>query len=587
MEFYLMREDFKYCWGNARHYTQEQGLQSLAVYSVRNSFAALQAVVSSGGPMVVSVTGTTALPTHRPAPILRVAVTGDGPVQDASVRLIGLADDDDGTYKADLLLEQEAIFVDGRAQPVWIEIPIPADCAPGEYHGQVALYKSEMFGAETQVGCLPFSVTVRSVTLPNPENYSFYLDLWQHTCNIARKSDVRYFSDAHFEVLERYVRSLAALGQKAITVVVSDAPWSGQGCIATQNYPSDLYEYSMVGVQKTAAGFEYDFSAMDRYIELCLQYGIQEEIEVFGLTGIWTFPEHGLGKPAADYPEAMRVRVLEDGKYRYMDKAAELEAYVRALEAHFAQKGWLERVRVAADEPADTEAYRATLTHLARIAPGFRIKAATNRVEFIEQFAQQVTDFVPTLPDFAQKTEYFDSIRDTLQGRVAYYVCCKPKLPNTFLSSPLAEARLTPILAAWLRLDGFLRWNYTVWPERPREQLHYRSGFWSSGDTNFVYPGYNGAPLLSLRYKLLLRGIQDFELLQMVHATCPDSQAIVEQYFSSLIRATHIREFYRYDKNGVCIGENFAGDLYSVCGADYEAASDRLAQAVERAVRQV
>lgn len=43
----------------------------------------------------------------------------------------------------------------------------------------------------------------------------FELDLWQHNANIARMHEVERYSDEHMAVLEHYVQSLAALGQKA------------------------------------------------------------------------------------------------------------------------------------------------------------------------------------------------------------------------------------------------------------------------------------------------------------------------------------------------------------------------------------
>lgn len=95
-------------------------------------------------------------------------------------------------------------------------------------------------------------------------------------------------------------------------------------------------------------------------------------------------------------------------------------------------------------------------------------------------------------------------------SKIYYYVCGGPKFPNTFILSNLLECRLVPILAKHLGIDGFLRWNYTVWPKDPRRELHY---MFHSGDLNFVYPSRGGDVLYSLRYFALKSGIVDFELL--------------------------------------------------------------------------
>jgi len=318
-----------------------------------------------------------------------------------SLHVVGFIDDDDGTLKSDILLKNETVHVGkGEIQPVWVEIEIPTDADAGVYQGEVQILSHSMFEDEKVVGGLKFELDVKNVTMPAPGEYSFHLDLWQHLSNIARKHEVYLWSDEHFAVIEEYVKSLAALGQKAVTVIASEIPWSGQGCTLTKDYPPDLFEYSMIRVEKDRSGlFHYDYSVMERYIKLCFQYGIDREIEVFGLTNIWVIPEEGFGAVAHDYPDAIRIRYLDrsDGCYKYMKSGVEIKEYIRALEQYFIQKGWIDRVLIVADEPADVSLYRQRLDLLKELAPSFRFKTAINHVEFIDAFKDEVQDFVPAL----------------------------------------------------------------------------------------------------------------------------------------------------------------------------------------------
>ena len=89
--------------------------------------------------------------------------------------------------------------------------------------------------------------------------------------NIARKYDLDLWSDEHFAVMENYISSLADLGQKALTVIVSEIPWSGQSSSYDRIDPANLFEYNIVKVQKTKNGdWSYDFDALNRYVELGL-----------------------------------------------------------------------------------------------------------------------------------------------------------------------------------------------------------------------------------------------------------------------------------------------------------------------------
>lgn len=416
---------------------------------------------------------------------------------------------------ADLLDPADAKeFNADQVSMVYVRIPVSEHVSPGEYTGTVRLYSSRLFEQEVLLGEMNITLKVFPYVLPAPDKGKFFLDLWQHNSNIARKADVKLWSDEHFAVLDRYLASLGALGQRSLTLVVSEIPWGGQGCHQVPYYKGNLYEYSIIPVTKRADGtFLYDFTLMQRYIDLGKKHGIREEISLYGLTGIWG---EGIGKPAENYPDALRVRYYDEASdtYRYMTEADQIDSYIRAIADYFVKTGQIQQVRVSADEPSDTEAFRASIEHVRKIAPVFHFKTAINHAEFVEEFREQISDFVPHLPILSHQLDRFHTYQKQMpQKRFLWYVCCGPDHPNTFLCSPLTESYLIGVLTSYFRLDGFLRWNYTVWPDDPRHDLRFRVG-WPTGDVNFVYPANNGSPLLSLRYYALRRAIQLYELLE-------------------------------------------------------------------------
>ena len=552
--------------------------EELRLIGLKNSRVSFQLLLQSDEEFLLTTTANPVFDKRGPITILRteVSLAGFEPQQ----YLVGIMEDDDSCLRADLLLHQETILVPAwRKQAVWVEVKLPEDAPCGEYKGRVRVYGHKMFADEILVEELSFTLQIRSVSLPKPSLRKFYLDLWQHCSNIARKHEVVLWSEEHFQILEGYVQSLAELGQKAVTVIASEIPWSGQRSFQDREADADLYEYSMVRIRKDKEGnFHYDFSAMDRYIQLCFKHGIDQEIEVFGLCNIW------LGKEACflanpDFLDDIRLRYLDEatGTYKFVQESDQVKAYIQALEAHFREKGLLDKVRVVADEPADSELYLERLAWLREAAPGFLYKAAINHIEMLELAPPKLVDFVPQFPFLCTYAQRLPQLREKIQGRFLYYVCCGPKRPNTFLCSPLAEARLIPILAAYMGLDGFLRWNYTVWPDRPREKIVYRPGSWPAGDTNFVYPAWSGKPILTLRYKALDRGIEDFELLQLVKEKCAAWQEIHEEYFKIILKEPKL-ELHHPEHN------KEAYELYSLMEADYERARLLLIEALEKEV---
>lgn len=486
----------------------------------RNDSAAFQLILSSDNPYSVSVDNSEwfsngARPQYRrPHERLRVAVESPFAVQ---MHIEEFVNDDNGVRIADVLLNS-SVRDSAPSIPtaVWVEANVPKDAKAGEYTITVRVYSSLYAEDERLVFEEKLPLFVYKALVPDSRSWSFYLDLWQHVSNVARHYDVPLFSDGHFAVLENVVRSLAALGQKSITVCVSEIPWSGQGCFEQVIHGGNMFEYSIVGIRKSLDGrYVYDYSKMQRYIDLCTSYGISGDIEVFGLVNLWV--KDGLGQPKVDYIEPIRLRYFDeaDGRLKYVSERCVVEDYIRSLERYFTDTNQLSRVRIAADEPGDMEKYRSSIETFRSIAPSFRFKTAINHAEFIEEFGDVIDDFVPYLYCVCQK---YDILKDYQKRfadkRFLWYVCCGEGRPNTQYRQHLTESRMIGPMNRYLGFDGFLRWSYCIWPEDPRYDARY--SLFEAGDTHLVYPAYNGDVLLSLRYKNMLRGIVDHELLKML-----------------------------------------------------------------------
>lgn len=510
---------------------------------------------------------------HGPHDRLRVAVDAPFPVE---LQLEEFTTDDDCIEKADLLLTQDVReSAGGMPSAVWAEIQVPEDAPAGDYTVTVRLFSALYGEDETLVDTQTVPLHVSSFVMPHYRDWKFHLDLWQHASNIARKHDVRLWSDEHFEILRSYARSLAQLGQKSITVCASNIPWSGQSCFMEWEFKGNLFEYSMIPVTRKKDGtFFYDYSRMQKYIDICTEEGITGDIEIFGLVNVWRKPELRCAPFCPDYVEDPCIRYLDeaDGCMKYVRDTEVLKDYVRSLEAYFIRTNQISRVRIAADEPGNIEKYRASLAVLQELAPNFRCKCAINHAEFIEEFHDRIDDFVPyircTVVEYPRLMRYR---REYPNKKFLWYVCCGGASPNTFLRTPPIENRMVGILTSVLRLDGFLRWNYAIWPDDPRKDIRYSA--FEAGDTNFVYPGRNGQVMLSLRYKNLQRGVADHELLEALRAKKGD--AAVDQVLKTVMRTDDINDFWHEP------GLKPSEELFSLDWADFNALKSELLAQLE------
>ena len=318
----------------------------------------------------------------------------------------------------------------------------------------------------------------------------------------------------------------------------------------------------------------YDYSVMQRYIDLFARAGISGEIEVFGITGQWWNELLLKDPPCAEHPDPILLRAYDeaDGCYRYLEQREEIEDYIRSLESYFKQTGQIERVRISADEPADAAKYQQSLERLHQLAPSFRYKAAVNHAAFVGELGDKVEDFAPSYGcvcrEYAKLKEFQRELPD---HRFLWYVCCDPERPNSFLHNNLLDTRFLGTLNAFFGFDGLLRWSYTCWTEQPRHDIRYF--IWYAGDLCLVYPAANGELLLSLRWKSLKRGIEDYELLQRLRDR--GREDVVSQVFELLYHQPDATLFEQGEWRE--IHQNYSTDY-----ADYAKARELMLDALKQ-----
>lgn len=522
--------------------------------AARGETAAFQILLQPGRRMRVSVAEDPSFPGRLATERYRVTVSCDFAAQ---LYLERYLPDEEGVLRAELLTGEPAVEYDASVPgAVWVDIPIPLDAPSGSYPVTVCIFRASGPEGETPVFSQELTMTVHPYQMPQPAEYEMYLDLWQQNSNIARTYGTALWSDAHFAVLDRVVQSLAQLGQKSVTVLAGDCPWRGWACHLARSTPANLFEYSIVAITKRKDGvFTYDFSALERYIRLCERHGVCGDITVYGLTGIWKMP--GFVPPQADWPEGVMFRYLDeaDGCYRYLLTKEEILEYLRALFAWFRQVGLLDKVRVAADEPSDMEACLAAVALIRGVEPEVRFKMAINHAGILQTMAEEIHDCAASFPCTCSEHALLTACKQKHpEKRMLWYVCNIPwNAPNSLLHNSLLETRALGSMTMLFGFDGLLRWAYTCWPDNPRADIRYNEFTLPAGDVNFIYPAKDGGIDLSIRWKALKRGIEDYELLYRARSLC--GEAVVQQALKLVIHNQSFKSYMLDDKlaaNGIC-----------------------------------
>lgn len=526
MRAYIVPENYKASTQMMTEYPKE--LEYIQAY--KNSAAACQILLHDGLKNHFILGREFSIPDEIEIPMYRLEVQSDLPVKlQFEVYYIG----NQNIEFADKLIDQTAKTYSGdRFAPIYVEIPIDPETKAGTYPIEIILYRSKLTGKDEKVLTKSLNINVGDYCFPKDKTQKFNLDIWQQPSNLARTFQVPLWGEEHFRLLDEMAKSLAALGQKAITVIAGEIPWKGWFNYIVKDYPANLYEYSMIKVKKNKYGqIECDFSILDRYIDIMFKAGICQEINIFGLLGVWQPPFFPLVKDL-DHPEKLVIRYYDEVSETidFVQDKLDLQHYLKTVFAHFKSLGIWDKVRIISDEPKVHEIpiFKRSLAILKSIDPTLKIKVAFDKEEVLKALIEDV-DYPVT--SYYCTCNNYQELQQSHPGKTQYYICNYPDKPNTFLHSPLLETRLQGVLAHHFKTDGLLRWAYNCWPENARQDIRYNTSSLPIGDLCMVYPSYSGHILLSLRYKALLRGIEDFNLIEHASFVNPEKVLVLKEEF--------------------------------------------------------
>lgn len=369
-------------------------------------------------------------------------------------------------------------------QPLWINVWVPRDAAPGSYSAKMTVRGKGMDDMT-----LDMRIDVTERVLPEPRDWHLDLDLWQNPYAVARYHGVPLWSREHFDAMLPIMKMLASIGQGSITASIMHKPWNGQ----TQ----DHYDSMVTRIKRIDGTWHYDYAVFDKYVEFMMK-----EAGIDRLISCYTMIPWAL---SFDYYDEATNRVqfidAKPGDSLYRDYWL---TFLKDFAAHLKQKGWFEKTAISMDE-RPMEAMKAAIAIIKEADPEFKITLAGNYHDEIQGDLYYLS--IPYGQRFPE--EVLRQRRE--QGKIStYYTCCTEPFPGTFSFSNPADATWIGIHAVAGNYDGYLRWAVNSWTEDPLRDSRFRT--WAAGDTYSIYPG----PRSSIRFERLVEGLQDAEKINVL-----------------------------------------------------------------------
>ncbi len=326
---------------------------------------------------------------------------------------------------------------------------------------------------------------------------------WFHADCLSDYYNVEAFSDAHFTIVENFIRSAVKdYGMNMMLTPVFTPPLDTQ-------VGGERTTVQLVGIRCENGKYYFDFEKLARWAEICRRCGV-EYLEIAHFFTQWG---------AKHCPKIM---VEENGsliqKFGWHSNATSVEyrafltQFIPALRAALSEMGYPnDKVYFhISDEPTEENLihYKAAIEQVEDLLADAHVIDALSSYQF---YADGLVKEPVVANDHIQT--FLDQNVDNLW---VYYCCAQDKLvPNRFFAMPSQRQRIMGILLYLTEVKGFLHWGYNFYNSQYSLQhidpfaVSDAGGAFPSGDSYLVYPGADGHPLPSIRGKVLAESLQD------------------------------------------------------------------------------
>ena len=383
---------------------------------------------------------------------------------------------------------------------IWLEVVPNPTLVAGEQKINVALTCGE------DVQTIDFTLDVIDAQLPAQ---TLINTNWFHTDCIATHYNVEVFSDKYWEYVKNFLKVAVDHGMNMVLTPLFTPPLDTK-------VGGERPTVQLVGVKVTSGEYKFDFTNLDKWIAICDEVGIKYlELSHF-------FTQWGAKKCPKIIAEVdgVQKRIFGwDTKASGKAYRSFLTAFAEVFKPYLKEKGLVDKVYFhVSDEPfaAIARHYRKASNIVNELFGEYKIMDALSNYKFYKKGLVKLP--VPA-------NDHIEPFIGNVSDLWTYYCCVQVKgVSNKFFSMPSQRNRVLGYQMYKFNVKGFLHWGYNFWykqfstgPVDPFTETD-AGGSFPSGDSFVVYPGDNGAPLISLRLKVFYDAFQDMRALQLLES---------------------------------------------------------------------
>ncbi len=390
-------------------------------------------------------------------------------------------------------------IVPKQLNALWVDVDVPKDATAGEYSVDIIIKN----GSDEVVEKSTFTVVIYNAVLPEQ---SLIFTQWFHCDCLANYYRVPAFSQEHWRIIRNFIRAAVNNGINMIlTPVFTPALDTAVG--------HERLTTQLVGIKMYGEEYEFDFTKLDLWIDMCLEEGIKY-FEIAHLFTQWG-AKHAPKIVADINGKETKIFGWETdacGK-EYVDF---LNAFIPELRRFLIEKGIADKcVFHISDEPSalQLEDYLNAKKGIIKALEGCKIIDALSNYEF---FSSGAVDSPVVATDHIQPF-----IDNNVKDLWAYYCCGEcVNVSNRFISMPSARNRIIGVQMFRYDIKGFLHWGFNFYNNQysiaPIDPYRTTDGefFAPSGDTFSVYPAPDGTAYETIHLAVFTQALRDMRALE-------------------------------------------------------------------------
>lgn len=399
----------------------------------------------------------------------------------------------------------------GQLRTYWIDVEpdggLPAGLHPLTFTIYYETKDGEGNQKEVVVSENTVNITVIGARLPAP---GMYVTQWFHCDSLAHWYHVDVFSEKHWEIIENFVRTAVKNGINLLLTPVFTPPLDTE-------IGGERLTVQLVGVTKNGGEYSFDYTLLDRWIEMCNRTGIKY-LEISHL-----FTQWGAG-------HAPKIMATVDGTYQKIfgwetdatgdDYPVFLCAFLSDFLAHMKARGDDKRCLFhVSDEPSEEHLpqYRKSKAIVEDLLSDYIIMDALSDFSFYKEGVVRTP-----IPANSAIQPFIDAgVKDLWT-----YYCCGQYLgvSNRLIAMPSWRNRFIGTQFYVYNIKGFLQWGYNFYNnDKSVDSINpfidiCGENWVPGGDCASVYPASDGTALESLRLIVFHEALEDYAAMQLAES---------------------------------------------------------------------